>query len=137
MSSGGALILALMLAHGAHAKAADDRCLAYTAQRESEGQPLRAVRGVVEVVQHRMKKAHKSCKAVVSQRGQFSWWRKSVTMKNTPEWLTRYNESRKMRPVLPHCAEFFHSTDVQPSWARKMKRVAKFGKIVYYCDVQN
>jgi spore germination cell wall hydrolase CwlJ-like protein len=126
-----------MLATGANAKVAENNCLAYVAKRESENQPLRAVRGVVEVVQHRMRKAHKSCKAIVSQRGQFSWWRKNVKMKNTPEWLTRYNESRKMRSVLPACAEFFHSTDVQPSWARKMKKVAKFGKIVYYCDVEN
>jgi spore germination cell wall hydrolase CwlJ-like protein len=135
LSTGNALLLALMLATGANAKAVDNNCLAYVAKRESENQPLRAVRGVVEVVQHRMKKAHKSCKAVVSQRGQFSWWRKNVKMKVEPEWLTRYNESRKMRSVLPACAEFFHSTDAQPSWARKMKKVAKFGKIVYYCDV--
>jgi spore germination cell wall hydrolase CwlJ-like protein len=126
-----------MLASGAQAKVSDNACLAYVAKRESENQPLRAVRGVVEVVQHRMKKAHKSCKAIVSQRGQFSWWHKSVKMKVEPDWLTRYNESRKLRPVLPDCAGFFHSTDVQPSWARKMKKVAKFGKIVYYCDVQN
>ena len=135
--TGGALLLALMLASGAHAKNADNLCLAYTAKRESENQPLRAVRGVVEVVQHRMKKAHKSCKAIVSQRGQFSWWSKSVKMKVEPEWLTRYNESRKMRPVLPSCADHFHSVDVQPLWAREMKKVAKFGKIVYYCGVEN
>lgn len=124
----------MLLSISARAKVADESCLAYTARREAENQSLRAVRGVVEVVQHRMKKAHKSCKAVVSQRGQFSWWRKNITMKNTPEWLTRYEESRKLRPVLPRCADHFHSVDASPMWASKMRKATKIGSLVYYCS---
>lgn len=126
-----------MLSSAAQAKGANDACLAYTAKREAENQSLRAVKGVVEVVQHRMKQQHKSCRAIVSQRGQFSWWRKNIKMKNDPDWLTRYEESRKMRSVLPPCAAFFHSVDVQPSWSSKMRKVARTGKIVYYCSVDN
>lgn len=137
MSTAGAFALLLMLSSSAQARVADNACLAYTAKREAENQSLRAVKGVVEVVQHRMQKQHKSCRAIVSQRGQFSWWRKNIKMKSEPEWLTRYEQSRKMRPVLPKCADHFHSVDVQPLWSSRMRRVAKTGKIVYYCSMDN
>lgn len=128
------LLLTMLLATNAHNSFQEQQCLAYTAKREAENQNLRAVKGVVEVVQHRMQKQHKSCRAIVSQRGQFSWWRKNIEMKSEPEWLTRYKESTKLRSVLPPCADHFHSVEVQPLWATKMKRVARTGKIVYYCS---
>jgi spore germination cell wall hydrolase CwlJ-like protein len=135
LSTASAILLLMALSSSAQAKVADNTCLAYTAKREAENQSLRAVKGVIEVVQHRMQKQHKSCRAIVSRRGQFSWWRKNIKMKTTPDWLVRYEESRRMRPVLPPCADHFYSTDIEPpKWADKMTKVSKIGKLVYFCS---
>jgi hypothetical protein len=113
----------------------NDMCLAYTAKREVSMATLRDTRAVVEVVEHRMRKNNKSCKAVVSEPNQFSWWHKNVKMKVDRKELTRFKSSRKLRPVLPRCADHFYSESIKPpAWTRKMKRVGKIGKTVYFCS---
>jgi spore germination cell wall hydrolase CwlJ-like protein len=106
--------------------------LAYTAYREASGEPLEGVKAVVEAVEHRMSVEHKSCREVVSRRGQFTWHHRKIVMKVSKEWLTRYNETRTMQDILPSCALWFYSGR-KPKWAKSKKVVKVVGKHKFLC----
>lgn len=137
MSTGAdALFLALLLMFSqAPAKPSDKACLAYTAKREAANQSIRAQAAVVEVVKHRMKQRKASCRAVVAEKHQFSWWHKNLKMSVEQDWLTRVDKMSRIGPVLPRCSSFFYSDDIRmPTWAKTMKLVRKEGRMRFLCD---
>jgi spore germination cell wall hydrolase CwlJ-like protein len=132
LSTTGALVLVLLLSQGAQARSADEHCKAYTIMREAGSESKRSRRAVLDVLENRMRKMHKSCKATVSQAHQFSWYKRGIKLKVDRIRLQSYRDVATMRPVLRSCAEFFHSGE-KPSWARKMKLVHKEEKLKFYC----
>lgn len=132
MSATPALLLLMMLASGAQAKQSEDVCKAYTIMREAGSESKRSKRAVLDVLQHRMRKKHKSCRAVVAEKHQFSWYRRNIAMKVTPRGLQDFRSVARMAPVLRNCAEWFHSGQ-QPSWARKKHLVHREERLKFYC----
>lgn len=106
--------------------------MAYAVMREAGGEGKRTKRAVLDVLQHRMRKMHKSCRATVAQAHQWSWYKKGMKLKVERKELTSFRTISRMRPVLKSCAEFFHS-GARPSWAKKMKMVHKEEKLKFYC----
>lgn len=122
----------LMLAQAAHAKDADEQCKAYTLMREAGSESKRSKRAVLDVLENRMRKKRKSCKAVVSEPHQWSWYRRGMKLKVDKQGLTSFRTISTMRPVLKSCAEFFHSGE-KPGWARKRKVVLNEKHLKFYC----
>lgn len=105
--------------------------MAYTVMREAGGEGKRARRAVLDVLQHRMRKMHKSCRATVAQAHQWSWYKKGMKLKVDRKDLTSFRTVSTMRPVL-RCSEFFHSGKL-PSWARKKRLERVENKLRFYC----
>lgn len=132
------LMVLLIASQQANAKASDKICLAYTAKREAENQSIRVQKGVVEIVQRRMKQHKASCLRVVSSAHQFSWWHKNLKMDVEESWLTRLEKMRTMDAVTPNCSKWFFSNDIRtPSWARKMRVAKKEGNMKFLCEAHH
>jgi spore germination cell wall hydrolase CwlJ-like protein len=132
LSTTGAAFLVLLLASNAHHNMQEQQCMAYTVAREAGGESKRSKRAVLDVLQHRMRKRHKSCRATVSEPHQFSWYRRNIAMKVDRKRLQEFKNVARMAPVVKTCAEFFHSGQ-QPSWAKKKRLVHQESKLKFYC----
>jgi spore germination cell wall hydrolase CwlJ-like protein len=131
LSTTGALFLVLLLSQGAQAKSADEQCKAYTIMREAGSESKRSRRAVLDVLENRMRKMHKSCKATVSQAHQFSWYRRGMRLRVERKELTSFRVISRMKPVL-RCGEFFHSGP-KPSWAKRKRLELVETKLRFYC----
>ena len=106
--------------------------MAYTVMREAGGEGRRSKRAVLDVLQHRMRKKRKTCKAVVSEPHQFSWYNRNIRMKVDRKHLQSFREAATLRPVLKSCSEWFHS-GAKPYWAKRKKLVHVEEKLKFYC----
>lgn len=109
----------------------DDICMAWVIYDEARGEPLRGQKAVYDVVTHRMEIRKLTACEVVKEPYQFSGYHRGMTLTASHEMLQRLKEVRTMRPVVPN-ATFFHSRDVKPTWASKMKRILTIGRHSFY-----
>jgi spore germination cell wall hydrolase CwlJ-like protein len=109
----------------------DDICFAWVIHDEARGEPLTGQRAVYDVVKHRMTTRNLTACEVVKQKHQFSGYRRGMRLKADDAMLERLGEVRKVKPVVPN-ASYFHSKQVKPTWASKMKRIFSIGGHVFY-----
>ena len=127
------LYLLLLLGFpSAYAYDVEAHCKAITIQKEASGKGLLGMRAVLDTLETRIKKNNSSCVKEVSLQGQWSWYKKGISLKATNKQLTTYNEVSSIKPVVR--ATHFHLTSVHPKWVRKMKFVKKIGKHLFYLE---
>ena len=76
-----------------------------------------------------MKDKHKTACQIIKEPGQFSWDVSQI--RPTKKQLTRYRFVSKI-PTVVKGATHFHSINVKPTWAKKMKVKAKIGRHYFY-----
>jgi len=127
------LYLLLLLGFpSAYAYDVEPHCKAITIQKEASGEGLLGMRAVLDTLETRIHQHHSSCIKEVSLPGQWSWYKKGISLKATQKQLTTYNEVSNMKPVVR--ATHFHLTSVHPKLVRKMKFVKKIGKHLFYLE---
>jgi hypothetical protein len=127
-------LLMLLGFPSAYAYDVESHCKAITISKEASGEGLLDMRAVLDTLETRIQQHHSSCIKEVSLPGQWSWYKKGISLKATQKQLTTYNEIRNIKPVVR--ATHFHLTSVHPKWVRKMKFVKKIGKHLFYLERQ-
>ena len=116
----------------AYAYDVEAHCKAITISKEASGEGLLGMRAVLDTLETRIHMNNSSCIKEVSLPGQWSWYKKGISLKATQKQLTTYNKIANMKSVVR--ATHFHLTSVKPKWARKMKFVKKIGKHLFYLE---
>lgn len=111
---------------------AEAHCKAVTIHKEASGEGLLGMRAVLDTLETRIKKNNSSCVKEVSLRGQWSWYKKGISLKATHKQLTAYTRVSRINPVVR--ATHFHLVSVKPKWVKKMKFVKKIGKHLFYLE---
>ena len=127
------LYLLLLLGFpAAYAYDVETHCKAITISKEASGEGLLGMRAVLDTLETRIQQHHSSCIKEVSLPGQWSWYKKGISLKATQKQLTTYNKVVNMKSVVR--ATHFHLTSIKPKWAKKMKFVKKIGKHLFYLE---
>ena len=115
---------------------ADIHCLATAMLMEAGNQRHEGQRAVASVILNRANAWNKSVCAVVTQPAQFSWYKRERTMysyhkgdKRYPDLFMKavvYLAAHKQDMFASNVgkAMFFHTNNLQPSWTKRMIRVA-------------
>lgn len=116
----------------ANAYSKSDICLATAIYHEANNESLQGKEAVANVILNRVKsdKYSNSVCGVISQKSQFSWYRK-VKHKYTDEALAIARRMLRHRVDNTNGALFFHSGKT-PYWAGKMKMTKKIGNHKFY-----
>lgn len=110
----------------------DTSCIAVTLTKEAATEGLLGKRCVLDVIQTRMKESGKTACQVILQPNQFSWTKGIETFPSpSKKELTTYMFVSKMKPVVEG-AKYFHSKDIKPSWAKRMKPRMKIKDHIFY-----
>ena len=110
----------------------DAACIAVTLTKEAATEGLLGKRAVLDVLQTRMKESGKTACQVILQPNQFSWTKGIETFPSpSKKELTTYRFVSKMKPVVEG-AKYFHSKDIKPSWAKRMKPRMKIKDHIFY-----
>ena len=125
-------LLLLLGFQSAYAYDVETHCKAITISKEASGEGLLGMRAVLDILETRIKKNNSSCVKEVSLPGQWSWYKKGISLKATQKQLTTYNKVVNMKSVVR--ATHFHLTSIKPKWAKKMKFVKKIGKHLFYLE---
>ena len=99
----------------------DERCLSEALYREASGEPLRAVKAVLEVIKNRMHLKKKYACDIIAEKRQFSWHHLGYSFYFNEERLTRLSEVDKMEAVLGDDSYLYFYSGEKPIWARQMK----------------
>ena len=99
----------------------DARCLSEALYREASGEPLRAVKAVLEVIKNRMHLKKKYACDVIAEKRQFSWHHAGYKFYFNEERLTRLSEVDKMEAVLGDDSYLYFYSGEKPIWAKVMK----------------
>lgn len=75
---------------------------------ESRGEPLKVSKGVLQVVENRMRMDKQTACQVVKRKGAFPWARKRRSWKITQSMLTRHFKLVNMLPVVSSRAYYFN-----------------------------
>lgn len=127
------LYLLLLLGFpSAYAYDVEAHCKAITISKEASGEGLLGMRAVLDTLETRIHMNNSSCIKEVSLPGQWSWYKKGISLKATQKQLTDYKRVVRMGSVVR--ATHFHLTSVKPKWAKKMKFVKKIGKHLFYLE---
>lgn len=134
----------------------DEQCLTANLFFEARGEGEAGMRAVSDVVinrtKHKFFKGQNTACKVVFARKQFSWTAQhpkdliARVLKGNlegfmPEDIAAYQKAKKIakqalknvpRSTLPKTVVNFHTTEVNPRWASKMKKYAKIGNHVFY-----
>ena len=115
-------------------------CLSLALYHEARGEPLLGQLMVAKVIVNRMESRRwpSSMCNVITQDRQFSFYRKDNTPKPRDEvaWVKAQELAVKIinePDILPYTvADHYHTVDVYPVWRRKLHRVVRIGKHVFY-----
>ena len=127
------LICTLLLAFvSANVYSKSDICLATAIYHEANTESLQGKEAVANVILNRVKsnKYPNSVCSVISQKSQFSWYRK-VKHNYTNETLNIARRMLHNRNDNTNGALFFHSGK-NPHWTKKMKMTKKIGNHKFY-----
>ena len=125
------LYLLLLLGFpAAYAYDVETHCKAITISKEASGEGLLGMRAVLDTLETRIKKNNSSCVKEVSLQGQWSWYKKGISLKATQKQLTAYERVSRIKPVVK--ATHFHNKKYKPKWRLKLKFVKQVGNHVFY-----
>ena len=115
-------------------------CLSLALYHESRGEPLNGQLMVGRVIFNRMESPRwpSSMCNVITQDRQFSFYRKNKTPKPRDE--VAWAKAQKLAVeiindpnILPYStADHYHTTEVRPVWRRKLHRVVRIGRHIFY-----
>jgi len=115
-------------------------CLSLALYHEARGEPLQGQLMAARVIMNRMQSPRwpSSMCAVITQDRQFSFYRKDNTPKPRDE--VAWAKAQKLAVdiindpnILPYStADHYHTIDVHPVWRRKLHRVARIGRHVFW-----
>jgi len=115
-------------------------CLSLALYHEARGEPLQGQLMAARVIMNRMQSPRwpSSMCAVITQDRQFSFYRKDNTPKPRDE--VAWAKAQKLATdiindpnILPYStADHYHTVDVHPVWRRKLHRVARIGRHVFW-----
>ena len=115
-------------------------CLSLALYHEARGEPLQGQLMAARVIINRMQSPRwpSSMCAVITQDRQFSFYRKDNTPKPRDE--VAWAKAQKLAVdiindpnILPYStADHYHTVDVHPVWRRKLHRVARIGRHVFW-----
>ena len=125
-------LLLLLGFQSVYAYNVETHCKAITISKEASGEGLLGMRAVLDILETRIKKNNSSCVKEISRKGQWSWYKKGISLKATNKQLTDYKRVVRMESVVR--ATHFHLTSIKPKWAKKMKFVKKIGKHLFYLE---
>lgn len=115
------LLASLLFVAGQALGQSELACKAVAVYVESRGEPVRASKAVLQVLQNRMHIDNQTACQVVKRKGAFPWARKKNNWKITNDMLTRYFDAYKMLPVVNIDAYYFNDKPVK--WGVPHKRV--------------
>ena len=125
------LYLLLLLGFpAAYAYDVEAHCKAITISKEASGEGLLGMRAVLDTLETRIQQHHSSCIKEVSLPGQWSWYKKGISLKATHKQLTAYERVSRIKPVVK--ATHFHNKKYKPKWRLKLKFVKQVGNHVFY-----
>jgi len=115
-------------------------CLSLALYHEARGEPLQGQLMAARVIMNRMQSPRwpSSMCGVITQDRQFSFYRKDNTPKPRDE--VAWAKAQKLATdiindpnILPYStADHYHTVDVHPVWRRKLHRVARIGRHVFW-----
>jgi len=115
-------------------------CLSLALYHEARGEPLQGQLMAARVIINRMQSPRwpSSMCGVITQDRQFSFYRKDNTPKPRDE--VAWAKAQKLATdiindpnILPYStADHYHTIDVHPVWRRKLHRVARIGRHVFW-----
>ena len=115
-------------------------CLSLALYHEARGEPLQGQLMAARVIMNRMQSPRwpSSMCGVITQDRQFSFYRKDNTPKPRDE--VAWAKAQKLAVdiirdpnILPYStADHYHTIDVHPVWRRKLHRVARIGRHVFW-----
>ena len=125
------LYLLLLLGFpAAYAYDVETHCKAITISKEASGEGLLGMRAVLDTLETRIHMNNSSCIKEVSLPGQWSWYKKGISLKATQKQLTAYERVSRIKPVVK--ATHFHNKKYKPKWRLKLKFVKQVGNHVFY-----
>lgn len=105
-----------------------ESCLKWALWKEARGTTKQAMRGVLDVIQHRMSATGQDACTVLRVKGAFPYMLHGV--KKVPkEWLTTYDEVARMDVVLPRTVMFFNHIRMDKRYYKLYKKI---GKLYFY-----
>jgi len=115
-------------------------CLSLALYHEARGEPLLGQLIVAKVIVNRMESRRwpSSMCNVITQDRQFSFYRKNNTPKPRDEiaWGKAQDLATQIiddPKILPYTvADHYHTVDVHPVWRRKLHRVVRIGRHIFY-----
>lgn len=108
------------------------QCLAEVVYHEARGESLRAQRGVAAVVMARVKATGQPPCVVAARPKQFSGMGRPMHEVAAAELAGEIAFAAYTGASAPFEATHFHDASVRPYWAKKMVRVARVGKLLFY-----
>lgn len=108
------------------------KCLAEVVYHEARGESLRAQRGVAAVVMARAKATGQPPCTVAARPKQFSGVGRPMREAAAAELAGEIAFAVYTGAEAPFQATHFHDASVRPGWAKKMVRVARVGKLLFY-----
>ena len=123
-------LLLLLGFQSAYAYDVETHCKAITISKEASGEGLLGMRAVLDTLETRIHMNNSSCIKEVSLPGQWSWYKKGISLKATHKQLTAYERVSRIKPVVK--ATHFHNKKYKPKWRLKLKFVKQVGNHVFY-----
>ena len=111
------------------------KCHALNLYHESRGESPKGQYAVFKVVENRKAQKNKSVCAVVYENKQFSWTHQNVknpTEKDLAPFVSKVKKWRKAYKASATGIDHYHRYDINPSWNRKMTKVAKIDNHVFF-----
>ena len=115
-------------------------CLSLALYHEARGEPVSGQMMVAKVIVNRVASPRwpSSMCNVITQDHQFSFYRKNKTPKPRDEeaWVKAQELAVRIindPSILPYTtADHYHTVDVRPVWRRKLHRIVRIGKHIFY-----
>ena len=115
-------------------------CLSLALYHEARGEPRLGQLMAAKVIYNRMAapRGPSSMCGVITQDRQFSFYRKNNTPKPRDEvaWIKAQKlavEIINNPDILPYSdVDHYHTVNVQPTWRRKLHRIVRIGKHIFY-----
>lgn len=115
-------------------------CLSLALYHEVRGEPRMGQLMAAKVIYNRMESPRwpSSMCNVITQDHQFSFYRKDKTPKPRDEeaWIKAQKLAVKIinnPDILPYSnVDHYHTVNVQPTWRRKLHRIVRIGKHIFY-----
>jgi spore germination cell wall hydrolase CwlJ-like protein len=113
----------------------EDICMADALYHEARGEIEEGILAVKDVILNRVKsdKWPNTVCGVVRQDSQFSFVKEDLPTNNPHRWMMMLEEAGGSRhSKYPNATHYFNPSKVNPSWAKKLKKLGTIGNHVFY-----